>query len=64
MNGMYDKLKEFIENIEQLAADARFFNNCDNYERLKTKLQSISFWAERGEKLIDKEIKNANNKEE
>lgn len=51
---IYEKLKDYIENIEQLGADARYENNNENYELLRTKLESIKYWSEKAIKVIDK----------
>ena len=42
---MEKRLKEYIENIEQLGADARFENNRNNYDKLRIKLESIIIWC-------------------
>lgn len=39
---MEERLKQYIENINQLGADARYE---DNYDRLRTKLESIITWC-------------------
>ena len=49
-----EKLSEMIENIEQLSADARFENNRENYDALKTKLESIILWSEQVLKTLEK----------
>lgn len=55
------RLKEYIDNIEQLGADARFEYNRDRFDLLRTKLTSIITWCNmaivllnRLEKGIDK----------
>ena len=52
-----EKLKDYIEKIEQLGADARCENNNENYEFLRTKLKSIEYWSKKTIKLIDKKLK-------
>ena len=42
---MKDKLKQYISNIEQLGADARYEYNNDNYNNIKKKLESIVNWC-------------------
>lgn len=42
---MKERLEQYIENIEQLGADARFENNRNNYDMLRTKLESIITWC-------------------
>lgn len=42
---MKSKLKQYISNIEQLGADARYEYNNDNYTNLKRKLESIINWC-------------------
>ena len=39
---MEERLKQYIENINQLGADARYENN---YDRLRTELDSIITWC-------------------
>ena len=39
---MKERLKEYIENINQLGADARYE---ENYDRLRIKLESIKTWC-------------------
>lgn len=39
---MKERLKQYIENINQLGADARYE---DNYDRLRIKLESIKTWC-------------------
>lgn len=50
-----DKLKEYIENIEQLSADSRYWNDYENYEKLEIELKSIIYWVNKAIKLIEKE---------
>lgn len=51
---MKDKIKEYIENIEQLGADARYEFDYENYNKLRVKLESIEWWARKGQKILDK----------
>ena len=51
---MKDKIKEYIENIEQLGADARYEFDYENYNKLRVKLESIEWWAKKGQKILDK----------
>lgn len=39
---MKERLKEYIENINQLGADARYE---EDYDRLRIKLESIKTWC-------------------
>jgi len=39
---MEERLEQYIENINQLGADARYE---DNYDRLRTELDSIITWC-------------------
>lgn len=39
---MEERLREYIENINQLGADARYE---DNYDKIRIKLESISTWC-------------------
>lgn len=50
-----EKLENYIENIEQLGADARFENDNKNYDVLKIKLESIIWWAKKSLKTLEKE---------
>lgn len=40
------KLDKNIDNIEQLGADARFYYNREQYNRLKVQIMSIEGYAE------------------
>ena len=51
---MKDKIKEYIENIEQLGADARYEFDYENYNKLRVKLESIEWLAKKGQKILDK----------
>ena len=42
---MKERLKQYIENIEQLGADARYYNNANDYDRLRIELESIITWC-------------------
>lgn len=42
---MKERLEQYIENINQLGADARYENNNNNYNNLRTKLESIISWC-------------------
>ena len=42
---MKERLKQYIENIEQLSADARYYNNANDYDRLRIELESIKTWC-------------------
>ncbi len=48
------RLEEYIENIEQLGADARFHNDYENYERLKIEFDSIEHWARKANRELIK----------
>lgn len=48
------KLKEFIENIEQLGADSRWSLDFESWGALDTKLYSIIYWAKRARKIVQK----------
>ena len=48
---MNEKLKQYIENINQLGADARYE---DNYEKLRVKLESIKTWCNMATVLINR----------
>lgn len=48
------RLKEYIENIEQLGADARFHDDYENYDNLKTQFDSIEWWARKANRELIK----------
>ena len=47
-------LNQCIENIEQLGADARYWNDYDNYKKLKIQLESIDWWVKKAQQLVEK----------
>ena len=51
---MKDKIKEYIENIEQLGADARYEFDYENYNKLRVTLESIEWWSKKAQKILDK----------
>ena len=54
---MENKLKEYIENIEQLGADLRYENDYEKYNKCIIILDSIIHWCTKCKKLIQKHIK-------
>ena len=48
------RLKEYIENIEQLGADARYHYDYENYDKLKTQFDSIEWWSKKANKELIK----------
>lgn len=46
-----EKLKEYIDNIEQLSADVRYEENKD---KIVIKLKSIKYWVNKGLSLLEK----------
>ena len=52
-----EKVKTYIDYVEQLGADARFLFDADNNEFLKIKLESIIYWCKKALKEIEKEDK-------
>lgn len=48
------RLKEYIDNIEQLGADVRFEYNRDRFDLLRTKLTSIITWCNMAIVLINR----------
>ena len=48
-----EELKECIEAIEQLGADARYWNDYERYDKVKDKLGSIQWWVKDAILLID-----------
>lgn len=57
---MKERLEQYIKNIEQLGADARFENNRDNYDILRTKLESIITWCNMAIVLLNRLDKGGN----
>lgn len=57
---MKERLEQYIENIEQLGADARFENNRDNYDKLRVKLESIITWCNMAIVLLNRLDKGGN----
>lgn len=51
---MEEKLKRYIEYIEQLGADARYENNMECYDKLMVTLQSIEQWTKKAKKQVEK----------
>lgn len=51
---MKERLKEYINNIEQLGADARFEYNRDRFDLLRTKLNSIITWCNMAMVLLNR----------
>lgn len=51
---MKEKLEQYIENIEQLGADARYENDYDNYDKLRVKLESIITWCNMAIVLVNR----------
>jgi len=47
------KLNRYIENIEQLGANARYYNNYDNYDNLFIQLRSITYWSKKAAKVVE-----------
>ena len=48
------KIKEYIVNIEQLGADARYWFDYENYDKLRMELESIEWWAKKAQLLLNK----------
>ena len=48
------KLEAYIDNIEQLGADARYENNNEQYDKLLITLNSIEWWCKKTRKLVEK----------
>lgn len=48
---MKERLKEYIENINQLGADARYE---ENYDKIRTELESIITWSNMAIVLINR----------
>lgn len=53
----YKKVKRYIDNMEQLAADARRAANDESIEQLEIKVQSIIYWAHKTKNEIEREKK-------
>lgn len=48
---MEERLREYIENINQLGADARYE---DNYDKIRIKLESIITWCNMAIVLVNR----------
>lgn len=51
---MDKKVEEYIKNIEQLGADARYCYNNEKTKELLVKLESIIYWTTRAINNIEK----------
>lgn len=51
------KVKEYIENIEQLGADSRYYLDIEKYDRIIAELESIIYWSKKAIKEIKKKEK-------
>lgn len=47
------KLNKYIENIEQLGADARYYNDYDNYDQLRVLFKSTEYWSKKATKVVE-----------
>ncbi len=52
-----DKVKEYIESIEQLGRDAEFSFDMENNGALEVKIESIIYWCNQILKELKKENK-------
>jgi len=57
MEALKQRLNEYIENINQLGADARYN---DNYDNLRVKLESIITWCNMAIVLLNRLDKGGN----
>lgn len=57
---MKERLEQYIENINQLGADARYESNNNNYDELRTKLESIINWCNVAIVLVNRLEKGVN----
>lgn len=57
------KLQTYIENIEQLSADARYYTDYEKWEHVETLMYSILTWAKKGQKTCQKIITERNKEE-
>lgn len=54
-----EKIFEEIENIEQLGADARYYFNYDNLDKVLLEIDSIIWWCKSIKRRLKKEgVKN------
>jgi len=49
-----NKIKDYIEKIEQLGADSRYEVHYENYEKLRVLLESIEWYSNKAQKILDK----------
>ena len=52
-----EKVQEYIENIEQLGADTRYWFNQENNDNTKKELESLIYWCNKALKELKKEDK-------
>lgn len=55
-----EKLKDYIENLEQLGANSRYYNNYEDYNKLYIQLKSIEYWAKKASKATKIITRNEN----
>ena len=58
------KLQDYIENIEQLGANARYYNNYMNYDNLFIQLKSIEYWSKKAANVVKAIKRNQKYEEE
>ena len=51
---MKKEIKEYIDNIEQLAADARYYYDYENIDKVELKIESIEAWVKKAKREINK----------
>ena len=51
---MRNKIKDYIEKIEQLGADSRYELHYENYEKLRLLLESIEWYSNKAQWILDK----------
>lgn len=55
-----ERIKEWIENVEELGAELRYFNDYENYDRFKPILDGLKYWSNK----IQREVKKIKEVEE
>lgn len=56
-----EKIKNEIDNIEQLGADARYYFDYEDYEKLLIEIDSIIYWCKSVKRRVKKEQNNEKN---
>lgn len=55
-----ERIKEWIENVEELGADLRHYNYYDDYDKFQPILDGLKYWSNK----IQREVKKIKEVEE